>query len=72
MKSTLLFGMPGSAEWIVIIVMGLIPIIAIVDIMNNTFRGTNTKWIWCFVVVAFPFLGPLLYWWIGREQRVIS
>jgi len=72
MNSILLFGMPGVPEWTLIIVMGLIHIGAIVDIMNNSFRGMNTKWVWCAIVVFIPFLGPLLYVWIGREQRIVS
>jgi len=72
MNSILLFGMPGTPEWIIIIVMGLLPIISIVDIMNSSFRGMNAKWVWCAIVVFIPFLGPLLYYWIGREQRIVS
>lgn len=65
MNLILLFG-------IVIIVFGLIPIIAIVDIMNSDFRASNAKWIWCTLVVFFPFFGTLLYYWISRNQRVVS
>ena len=72
MNSILLFGMPGTPEWIIIILMGLLPLIAVIDIMNSTFRAPNAKLIWCAIVVFFPFIGPLLYYWIGREQRVIS
>ncbi|HEU5291962.1 MAG TPA: PLDc N-terminal domain-containing protein [Cyclobacteriaceae bacterium] len=72
MNSIFLFGMPGVMEWGIILVMGLIHIAAIVDIMNNSFRGVYTKWIWCAIVVFMPLVGPLLYVWIGREQRVVS
>lgn len=71
MNSILLTEMPGTPEWIFLIVMGFIHISAIFDIMNNSFRGMNAKWVWCAIVVFIPFFGPLLYYWIGREQRVI-
>ena len=71
MNSIFLFGMPGVMEWGVIFVLGLIHVAAIVDIMNNSFRGTYTKWVWCAIVVYIPIIGPLFYYWIGREQRVI-
>ena len=72
MNSIFLFGMSGIGEWAIILVMGFIHLAAIVDIMNNSFRGVYTKWIWCAIVVFPLFLGPLLYVWIGREQRVVS
>ena len=72
MNSTFLCVMSGIGEWAIILVMGFIHLAAIVDIMNNSFRGVYTKWIWCAIVVFMLFLGPLLYVWIGREQRVIS
>jgi uncharacterized membrane protein YczE len=72
MNAIFLSGMPGIGEGAIILVMGFIHLAAIVDIMNNSFRGVYTKWIWCAIVVFILFLGPLLYVWIGREQRVVS
>lgn len=72
MNSVLLIGMPAGGEWLVIIVLGLIPVICIVDAMNSKFREPTMKWVWCAVVVFFPLLGSLAYYYIGREQRVIS
>ncbi|MFZ2906628.1 MAG: PLD nuclease N-terminal domain-containing protein [Cyclobacteriaceae bacterium] len=72
MISTLLFGMPGTTEWIIILLFGLIPLICIVDIMNSRFREPAMKWVWCALVVFFPLGGSLLYYWIGRNQRLIA
>lgn len=72
MNSTLLLGMPGGAEWIVILVAFLIPLLCILDIMRSEFRNPDMRWVWCAVVVFFPLVGSLLYYWIGTEQKVIS
>lgn len=43
---------------------------AIVDIINSRFREDSTKIIWILLVIFLPFLGTLLYFVIGREQRL--
>lgn len=76
MNSFFLIGMPGGAEWIVILavlgLIGLLPLIALIDIIRNEFRGSNDKVIWVIVVLFIPFLGSLLYFLIGRNQRVMG
>lgn len=76
MNSTFLFGMPGGGEWMVILfvigIIGLLPLIALIDIIRNEFRGSNDKVIWVIVVLFIPFLGSVLYFLIGRNQRAIS
>ncbi|SNB44982.1 Phospholipase_D-nuclease N-terminal [Geobacter sp. DSM 9736] len=44
---------------------------ALVDILRHEFSGNN-KLIWLLVVISLPLLGVLLYWFIGREQKVSS
>ena len=76
MNSTLLLGMPGGGEWLVIAFMILsvllLPLMALIDILRNDFKGSNDKVIWVLVVLFVPFLGSLLYFLIGRNQRAIS
>ncbi|HET9053279.1 MAG TPA: PLD nuclease N-terminal domain-containing protein [Cyclobacteriaceae bacterium] len=72
MNSTLLIGMPGGGEWIIILIGFLIPLVCILDIMRSDFRNPASKWIWCAVVIFFPIAGSLLYYWIGTEQKVVS
>jgi hypothetical protein len=55
-----LFGLLCLALWIW----------AIVDIINSRFREDSTKIIWILLVIFLPFLGTLLYFVIGREQRL--
>jgi Phospholipase_D-nuclease N-terminal len=42
---------------------------ALIDILKNEFTGSN-KLIWLLAVISVPFLGMLLYWFIGREQKI--
>ena len=42
---------------------------ALVDILRNEFTGSN-KIIWLLAVVMVPLLGMILYWFIGREQKI--
>lgn len=76
MNSTILLAMPGGAEWIVMLAVlgfiGLLPLIALIDIIRNEFRGSNDKVIWVIIVLFIPFLGCLLYFLIGRNQRVTN
>ncbi len=42
---------------------------ALIDILKNEFRGNN-KIIWIIVVILLPVVGFILYYLIGREQRI--
>lgn len=44
-------------------------IIALVDIVRNEFSGNN-KIVWLLVVLLTNFLGVLLYFIIGRKQKL--
>ena len=76
MKSILLFGMPGGSEWIFILIglslFVLVPLIALVDIIKNDFRGSNDKVVWVLLVLFVPVVGSVLYFLIGRTQRVAN
>lgn len=43
---------------------------ALVDIIQSRFREDSTKIIWCLLVIFLPFIGTILYYVIGREQRL--
>jgi hypothetical protein len=45
-------------------------LVALIDILRNDFKGTNEKLIWILVVFFMPFLGTLLYFLIGRKNRI--
>lgn len=67
-------GMIGP--WQIIIIafafLGIIPtIIALIDILKNKFEGNN-KLIWVLVVLFFNLIGAILYFTIGRKQKIKS
>ena len=68
-----LLGFIGPQEIILILIIGLfafiLPIIALVDILSNKFEGNN-KLIWVLVVIFVNLLGAILYFAIGRQQKL--
>lgn len=70
----ILLGFIGSQELIVLLIIGLLfsilPILALIDILSHDFKENN-KLIWVLVVLFTWMLGALLYFFIGRKQKVI-
>ena len=68
-----ILGIIGPQEIIVIPlivpVFLIIPIIALVDILKNEFTGNN-KLIWVLVVLLSWIIGAILYFYIGRNQKI--
>lgn len=69
----LLYLTPGLAD-ILLIPFVLLPLVlwvwALLDLLKSSFRSGSEKLIWLVVVVFIPLLGPLLYIFIGRKQKV--
>jgi hypothetical protein len=42
-------------------------IFALVDLVRRE-RTKGPKWLWAFVIVFVNFLGPILYFIVGREE----
>ena len=63
----------GPLQIIIILItvfLGVIPtIIALIDIVRNEFSGNN-KIVWLLVVLLGNFFGALLYFIIGRKQKL--
>lgn len=70
----LLFGMPGGGEWLIIgfvlLLVFLVPLVALIDILRSNFKGQHDKLIWVIIVLLMSFVGSILYFVIGRKQRV--
>lgn len=68
-----LMGILGAQELIIILLVGfgffLLPIIAIIDILRSRFEG-NIQLIWVIVIVFFNIIGSILYFIIGRNQKI--
>ncbi|MCL4321226.1 MAG: PLDc N-terminal domain-containing protein [Deltaproteobacteria bacterium] len=67
------FGMLGFGMlfmflfWIASIVLW---ISALIDILKSDFRGGSDKIVWLLVVVFLPLLGAILYFTIGKNQKI--
>lgn len=48
----------------------LLPLIALVDIIRSRFEG-NMQLIWVIIVVFFNVIGTILYFIIGRNQKIL-
>jgi 4-amino-4-deoxy-L-arabinose transferase-like glycosyltransferase len=77
MAAVLLIGMPGVGEWLIILLMLIIvgvtllfPAIALFDILRNQFKNQSDKIIWVLVVLLLPVFGSILYYAIGRNQKL--
>lgn len=61
--------------WQIILILSIVflgviaTIIALIDIVRNEFSGNN-KMVWVLVVLLANFLGALLYFVIGRKQKL--
>ncbi|MCL4428888.1 MAG: PLDc N-terminal domain-containing protein [Deltaproteobacteria bacterium] len=53
--------------WIASIVLW---ISALIDILKSDFRGGSDKIVWLLVVVFLPLLGAILYFTIGKNQKI--
>jgi len=67
----------GGVGVMIIIIMVLslasfvITIMALIDVLKNEFVGTN-KIVWVLLVVLLAPLGSVLYYFIGRRQKVVA
>ncbi len=63
----------GGGELVIILLFSLfvflIPVIALIDILKSNFKG-NDKIMWVLVVLLLPLLGALLYFLIGKNQKI--
>jgi hypothetical protein len=66
-------GIIGSAELMIILIgilsFGLLPLLALIDILRSEFTGNN-KLIWLLVVLLSNFIGSILYFIIGRNNKI--
>ncbi len=76
MNHPLLFVGLGLPELILVFLFAALPIlltvIALVDILRHDFRQPNDKLIWVLVVLFVPVFCFVLYFTIGRKQRLLS
>ena len=56
--------------WTIALPIILLSIIALFSLLKSSFKDSTTKLIWLLVILFLPVAGPILYFLIGRRQRV--
>ena len=64
-----LFGGGIIITLLVILFIFLLPLLALISVLMNDFPG-NEKVIWVLIIIFLPFLGSVLYFLIGRGNRI--
>ena len=60
----------GLVFWTMALPIILLSIIALFSLLKSSFKDSTTKLIWLLVILFLPVAGPILYFLIGRRQRV--
>ncbi len=64
-----LFGGGILITLLVILFVFLLPLLALISALMSDFPG-NEKILWVLIIILLPFLGSVLYFLIGRNQRM--
>jgi len=64
-----LFGGGLLITLFVILFIVLLPLLALISALMSDFPG-NEKLLWVVIILLLPFLGSVLYFTIGRNQRI--
>jgi len=63
----------GLLFWQLLVFLFLIQfipwLIALIDVLRNDFKVPQNKLIWIVVLLLIPFLGWILYFFIGKHQK---
>lgn len=61
----------GLIVWtFLILLILLLPILAVISLLRSEYRDSTTKLIWLIVILFVPFAGSVLYFIIGRRQKL--
>jgi hypothetical protein len=63
------FGMSFLFFSFIFLLILLLPILALIDIVRSDFEGNN-KLMWALIVVFMNIVGTILYFVIGRAQKI--
>lgn len=66
----------GAAELLMMSIVFFIPFLlmvwALIDALTSNFKDSNTKLLWVLVILFVPLLGWILYFSIGRSQKLTT
>jgi hypothetical protein len=52
---------------LILLELGLM-IAALIDLLRRERRTKGPKWVWGVLIVCFSIVGPLVYFFLGREE----
>ncbi|HEY6872474.1 MAG TPA: PLD nuclease N-terminal domain-containing protein [Geobacteraceae bacterium] len=55
--------------WLVTFLAFVFWLWVLIDVLRSEFAGSN-KIVWLIAVILLPLLGAVLYWFIGRDQKI--
>ena len=70
MATILLFGGLGGWEILLVLIVPVLWIWALISCLKSDFKDTTIKLIWVLLIILLPVLGAILYFAIGKSQRV--
>lgn len=66
--------LPADVIIAIFLLLGLLSMIlwiaALIDVAKSEFRGPNDKLVWIVVVVVAGFIGAIVYFAVGRSQKI--
>lgn len=71
MKGILLISMPGTQEYLIILIVFIFWLWTLIDCINGQFKSGN-KLLWIFLIVFAPVLGSVVYLWFGRSRSAVA
>jgi hypothetical protein len=67
----LIYFSPLFIIWSLFLIMCLVlPVVALIQLLKNDFKDSQIKLMWTLVVIFVPIFGAILYFSIGRKQRI--
>jgi hypothetical protein len=69
-----LFFLIGSSMLFIAVGAGLFVlwVWAIIDVIRSEFKDSSTKIIWVALLIFLPFLGSIIYFFIGKSTKTIA
>jgi len=64
------FILPTFLFVVIVLIALLLPVIALVDIVRHEFKSDSNKLIWVLLIFFLPFLGSILYFTIGVNDKI--
>ena len=62
----------GISDILLILIPLILWIWALINVIKSDFKNESLKIIWVIVIILLPIVGSLLYYFIGRSQKVLS